>query len=519
MKKLLLGAAAAIILGASADAVPTKIVAHRGYWTAPGSAQNSIRSLVKADSIGADATEFDVYMTSDNVLVLNHDGVINGLSVTGNPSTVICEQTLENGEKLPTLRQFLDVAKDLNIDLVFEIKGHATPEREREVAKACVDMINEYGLSPRTQYISFSKVVCEELPKLTDRPVSFLWCEQWTPEEAKAAGCAGCDYSYPGWEKNPDYFKRCRDLGLITNIWTVDEEKRMRDAINDGFDYLTTNYPEMGLKLVKERYPLGYAPKTKAPKVVAHRGYWNAPGSAQNSIRSLVKADSIGADGSEFDVWMCSDGVIVLNHDGVINGMSVQNTPSKIIRKQKLENGENVPTLEEFLKVAKKLDIDLILEVKVHENAERENECIKKCVDMIKKYGLTDRTEYISFSQNACQQLSKLTDRPVLFLWGQKWTPEEAKANGCTGCDYNYGVWQENPTYMDECRRLGMDINVWTLGTEKGIQACVDAGADYLTTDTPELAQEIVEKIYPESKAARAEKLVKKASKKSKGKK
>ena len=69
----------------SVSAAPTKIVAHRGYWTAPGSAQNSIRSLVKADSVGADASEFDVYMTSDDVLVLNHDGLINGHWVTNTP--------------------------------------------------------------------------------------------------------------------------------------------------------------------------------------------------------------------------------------------------------------------------------------------------------------------------------------------------------------------------------------------------------------------------------------------------
>lgn len=147
---------------------------HRGYWTAPGSARNSTRSLVKADSVGADASEFVVYMTSDDVLVLNHDGLINGYWVTSTPSDIICRQKLEDGENLPTLRQFLDVAKGLKIGLVLEIKGHSTPEREREVAKACVDMINEHGLADRTQYISFSTVVCEELPKLTDRPVSVI---------------------------------------------------------------------------------------------------------------------------------------------------------------------------------------------------------------------------------------------------------------------------------------------------------------------------------------------------------
>lgn len=480
----------------SATAAPTKIVAHRGYWTAPGSAQNSIRSLVKADSVGADASEFDVYMTSDDVLVLNHDGLINGHWVTSTPSDIICQQKLENGENLPTLRQFLDVAKDLKIDLVLEIKGHSTPEREREVAKACVDMINEYGLADRTQYISFSTVVCEELPKLTDRPVSHLWGEKSTPEQMVEIGADGCDYSYPYWEKEPEAFEKCKKLGLLTNIWTVDDEALMVKSFKDGFDYLTTNYPEMALKLRKQTI-LDPSEGYKRPKVVAHRGFWHTPGSAQNSIRSLVKADSIGADATEFDVWMCSDGVIVLNHDGVINGMSVQNTPSKIIRQQKLENGENVPTLEEFLKVAKKLNIDLVLEIKCHETPERDEECLKKCVKLIKKYGLTDRTEYISFSEYVCRGLSKITDRPIMFLWGQKWTPAQAKENGCTGCDYAYQVWKDNPSYMDDCRKLGLAINIWTLGTERGIIESINDGVDYMTTDTPELAIELVNKAYP----------------------
>ena len=38
-------------------------------------------------------------------------------------------------------------------------------------------------------------------------------------------------------------------------------------------------------------------------KVIAHRGFWKTPGSSQNSISSLLKADSIGCYGSEFDVW------------------------------------------------------------------------------------------------------------------------------------------------------------------------------------------------------------------------
>ena len=45
-----------------------------------------------------------------------------------------------------------------------------------------------------------------------------------------------------------------------------------------------------------------------ATEVVAHRGYWKAEGSAQNSVASLKKAIEIGARGSECDVYITTDG-------------------------------------------------------------------------------------------------------------------------------------------------------------------------------------------------------------------
>ena len=71
------------------------------------------------------------------------------------------------------------------------------------------------------------------------------------------------------------------------------------------------------------------------PKVIAHRGYWETEGSAQNSIRSLFKADSIGCYASEFDIWMTKDSVVVLNHDPSINGIVIEKAfqeGGKIIR-------------------------------------------------------------------------------------------------------------------------------------------------------------------------------------------
>ena len=85
-------------------------------------------------------------------------------------------------------------------------------------------------------------------------------------------------------------------------------------------------------------------------KVVAHRGYWKTEGSAQNSIRALVKADSIGCWGSEFDVWMTADGKLVVNHDATIDGVVIEKSTAKEVLAKTLANGEHVPTLEAYLK-------------------------------------------------------------------------------------------------------------------------------------------------------------------------
>ena len=83
----------------------------------------------------------------------------------------------------------------------------------------------------------------------------------------------------------------------------------------------------------------------------------------RNSLAALVKADSIGCYGSEFDVWLTADDELMLNHDGWHEGYSLEKTSSDVLRTLKLSNGENMPTLEQFLDKAKKLKIHLILEM------------------------------------------------------------------------------------------------------------------------------------------------------------
>ena len=100
------------------------------------------------------------------------------------------------------------------------------------------------------------------------------------------------------------------------------------------------------------------------PYIIAHRGFWNVEGISQNSLASLRKAAEAACWGSEFDVWMTLDSVLVVNHDGKIGNYDIQNVNYADIRNLKLSNGEILPTLKEYLLVGKNYpDLKLILEL------------------------------------------------------------------------------------------------------------------------------------------------------------
>ena len=60
IKRILLAATAAFAtLSGLAAGNDVKVIAHRGYWTAPGSAQNSIDALAKGAKAGCYGSEWE----------------------------------------------------------------------------------------------------------------------------------------------------------------------------------------------------------------------------------------------------------------------------------------------------------------------------------------------------------------------------------------------------------------------------------------------------------------------------
>ena len=228
-------------------------------------------------------------------------------------------------------------------------------------------------------------------------------------------------------------------------------------------------------------------------KVVAHRGYWQAPGSAQNSIRALVKADSVGCYASEFDVWITADGVLVVNHDADVNGVVIASSAAHEVLAQRLSNGEHVPTLDAYLATAATLPIRLVCELKVHDSRAQERKAVKDIMALVKKYGLEDRTDYITFSCDAFREFIRQAPESagVYYLEGN-YVPSQIRHMGGAGIDYYIGVLKKYPEWIDECHSLGMYVNVWTVNKPEDMHWCIDHGVDFITTNDPELLQSLL---------------------------
>lgn len=231
------------------------------------------------------------------------------------------------------------------------------------------------------------------------------------------------------------------------------------------------------------------------PKVIAHRGYWTAPESAQNSLASFTKADAVGVYGSEIDVWLTADNKLIVNHDRKYKGTDIdmEKSTAKEITAIVLPNGENIPTFDAYLKlVASKPDTRLILEMKSLSDYNREDLAAKKIVKQLKKYGVLDQTEIIAFSINACMAFKKLIPDTKIYYLNGDLAPKSIKKLGLAGIDYSMGVLRKHPQWVKEAHDLGLEVNVWTVDSEEDMKYFIGLGVDYITTDYPERLQALL---------------------------
>ena len=143
-----------------------KTIAHRGY-VAKG-VENSIEALEGAAEVGADYVEFDIILTKDNKFVVMHDFNLKRLvglnkRVQDMNFDEVVGLTIKQGDftsKIPSLEEFVNRAKELNMNLVIELKPHgAEPPNYIDIL---IDEVKRLKLE-NYKFMSLNSKVMEEL--------------------------------------------------------------------------------------------------------------------------------------------------------------------------------------------------------------------------------------------------------------------------------------------------------------------------------------------------------------------
>jgi glycerophosphoryl diester phosphodiesterase len=237
-----------------------EIIGHRGAsYDAP---ENTLASINLAWKQGADAAEFDVYLSKDGKIVVLHDR--DTKRVAGVDKRVV-DQTLEElrtldvgkwkgaaftGEKIPTLAEVLKtLPTGKRVFIEVKCGPEIVPELKRELAAA--------KLKPeQTAIISFSAEVIaatkKEMPSLQGywivslNPGKKKPAKVWTAEElikkATEIKADGLDLSADAMIDEA-FIKKTSAAKLPVYVWTVNDAALAKRMIAAGVIGITTDRP------------------------------------------------------------------------------------------------------------------------------------------------------------------------------------------------------------------------------------------------------------------------------------
>lgn len=216
--------------------ISSKIIAHRGSWARNGLPQNSRAALQAALELNIYGVEFDVRQTKDGVLIINHDTTFKDMVIRNEAYNNLLLSHLSNGETLPTLEDFLSIyqASNQKVRLVVELKN-CNPS-------AIVQLVNQYDIQDKVDYISFGRSYCDKLVELGYGSQVLYLGGDISPDEIIKLGYSGIDYQDIVFYSHPEWITKAKDLGLRVFVWTVNSIPQIKYFIEKDV-IVTTDTP------------------------------------------------------------------------------------------------------------------------------------------------------------------------------------------------------------------------------------------------------------------------------------
>lgn len=256
MKKLMVTIASFCMLQ-QMKAQDTKIIAHRGAWKEFNLPENSIAALQKAIEIKAFGSEFDVRRTLDGKLVVNHDPTHFGDTIELKTYAALNAKKLSNGEDLPLLQDYFKkgTASNHHTLLICEIKAALLSNTTSQLtASETVDLAKQLGIEDKIIYISFDFEVLQTIKTLRPNSIVLYLENNKTQEQIVAAKFNGINFNYAQFLGNPSIAANAKMQQLMLGSWTVNKDEDFNHLLEQGIQYITTNFPERYLMQLDHKH-------------------------------------------------------------------------------------------------------------------------------------------------------------------------------------------------------------------------------------------------------------------------
>ena len=257
------------------------------------------------------------------------------------------------------------------------------------------------------------------------------------------------------------------------------------------------------------------------PLVIAHQGgELLAP---SNTMTAFENAAKLGVDVLETDIHITKDGHLVAIHDPTVDrttngkGRVANLTLAEI---QELDAGYHfkdlegkysyrgkgvyIPTVDEMFQAFGNMKIEI--EIKDDNPPERIDEISSKLWDLIEKYQMEDKILIAAFDQDILTTFEKYAKGRVALSAGRQEVKSFVvfhkfflrnlyvpKVDAFQLPVEDSGFDLTDKRLINGAHRLGMEIHYWTIDDPRTMEQLIDAGADGILTNRPDLLLKLLE--------------------------
>lgn len=281
------------------------------------------------------------------------------------------------------------------------------------------------------------------------------------------------------------------------NVWVAAGSGELTDAILAGADGLVVSDSAAALDAI-EAFDPDTPVLTRQTVITAHRGlHQTAP---ENTERAAMEAVKAGADAIECDVYMTSDGYIVINHDDTTGRLMNKNlnvSNSTLEELQALtftanaQPGDRIPTLEQLFAAADKADPDDDI-IHVIEIKSGDPNLIKPMAEVIRACGMEDRVVFISFNNSQLELIRQEMPEISVGELNSYSSTSNDNATNLAGMSnildglnafYNCSYGAQSPSLVRAARHRGIFVHPWTVNDQATYEQEYFDGYHGITSD------------------------------------